>query len=154
MGNDSLATSLTTSFADSLPPRSQTRPRPLLADSPFLFVDSSLVVSPRRYDEEVPRRQRSFIDRIKDHIGFSLIAVVVLFLILRVLGVRATISALVMSLLLTLGLNVGLSYYYEWRARREALNPPRRRSDTSRDSRGQVEWFREDEPARHDDYRR
>ncbi len=61
---------------------------------------------------------RSLGRRIRDQLWFSVIAILVLFLVLRVLGVRSTMSSFFLSVVLTIGLNVGLSYFYEHRARR------------------------------------
>lgn len=54
---------------------------------------------------------------MRDHLGFSVIAIGVLFILLRLLGVRATFAGLALSVAITLALNVGLSYYYDHRAR-------------------------------------
>jgi Flp pilus assembly protein TadB len=66
----------------------------------------------------VAPRSRGLTARIRDQIGFSLVAVLVLFIVLRLLGVRNTVAGFFFSVLLTIGLNVGLSYFYEYRARR------------------------------------
>ncbi|ASK66504.1 hypothetical protein CFK39_12565 [Brachybacterium avium] len=87
------------------------------------------------------RRPRSLVQRVRDHIGFSVIAIGVLFIVLRLLGVRSTFAGFVLSVVITLGLNVGLSYYNEHRAR----NPrPQRQPRSGGDIR-----FREDD-RRHD----
>lgn len=62
-------------------------------------------------------RSRSLTRRIRDQIGFSLVAVLVLFMVLRVFGVRSSVAGLGLSIVLTLALNVGLSYIGEQRAR-------------------------------------
>lgn len=41
------------------------------------------------------------------------------FVVLSLMGIKAKFASLVLSILLTLALNVGLSYYYEWRRDRE-----------------------------------
>ncbi|MGY5763985.1 hypothetical protein ACXET9_02130 [Brachybacterium sp. DNPG3] len=65
-----------------------------------------------------PAPQRGLVQRIRDHLGFSVGAIVVLFVVLRLLGFRSTLTGLLLSVLITLALNVGLSYYYDQRARR------------------------------------
>lgn len=78
---------------------------------------------------------------MRDHIGFSVVAIGVLFIVLRLLGVRSTFAGFAMSVAITLALNVGLSYYQEHRAR----NPrPQRQVRGGGDIR-----FREDD-RRHD----
>lgn len=76
-------------------------------------------------------RSRSLTRRIRDQIGFSLVAVLVLFMVLRVFGVRSSVASLVLSIVLTLALNVGLSYIGEQRAR----SARRRAADDARDPR-------------------
>lgn len=76
-------------------------------------------------------RSRSLTRRIRDQIGFSLVAVLVLFMLLRVFGVRSSVAGLVLSIVLTLALNVGLSYIGEQRAR----SARRRAGGGSRDPR-------------------
>lgn len=83
------------------------------------------------------RRSRSLVQRVRDHLGFSIVAIGVLFIVLRLLGMRSTLGGFVLSVGITLALNVGLSYYYEHRAR----NPrPRREPRGGGDIR-----FREDD---------
>ena len=95
-------------------------------------------------------RSRSLVQRVRDHLGFSVVAIGVLFIVLRLLGVRSTFAGFAMSVAITLALNVGLSYYSEYRARH-----PR----PAREARGGGDIrFREDDPrpARreyHDDDR-
>jgi hypothetical protein len=60
---------------------------------------------------------RSLVQRVRDHLGFSIVAIGVLFIVLRLLGMRSTLGGFVLSVGITLALNVGLSYYYERRAR-------------------------------------
>ncbi len=55
--------------------------------------------------------------RVRDHLGFSVVEIGVLFIVLRLLGVRSTVAGFAMSVAITLALNVGLSYYQEHRAR-------------------------------------
>ena len=74
---------------------------------------------------------------MRDHIGFSVIAIGVLFIVLRLVGVRSTFAGFALSVVITLGLNVGLSYYNDHRAR----NPrPQRQARGGGDIR-----FREDD---------
>lgn len=61
--------------------------------------------------------------RIRDHLTFSVVAVLALFFILRLLGIRSSVAGLFLSILITLALNVGLSYLTEARARSRARNP-------------------------------
>lgn len=72
----------------------------------------------------MPRRSRSFLQRIRDQIGFSLVTLLVLFMLLRLVGVRSTVASFVLSLVVTVGLNVALSYWSEHRAARP-VPPPR-----------------------------
>ncbi|WP_245851105.1 hypothetical protein [Brachybacterium vulturis] len=89
------------------------------------------------------RRPRSLVQRVRDHIGFSVVTIGVLFILLRVAGVRSTFAGFALSVVITLGLNVGLSYYNDHRAR----NPrPQRQARGGGDIR-----FREDD--RRDDLR-
>ena len=62
-------------------------------------------------------RPRSFTARIRDHIGFSVVAIGVVFIVLRLLGVRSTFAGFALSVGITLALNVGLSYYNDYRAK-------------------------------------
>jgi hypothetical protein len=83
------------------------------------------------------RRPRSLVQRVRDHLGFSVVAIGVLFVVLRLVGVRSTFVGFAMSVGITLALNVGLSYYHDHRARH-----PR----PARESRGGGDIrFREDE---------
>lgn len=63
------------------------------------------------------RRPRSLTQRVRDHLGFSVVAIGVLFIVLRLVGVRSTFAGFALSVVITLGLNVGLSYFNEHRAR-------------------------------------
>ena len=90
------------------------------------------------------RPSRSFVQRVRDHLGFSIVAIGVLFIVLRLLGMRSTLGGFVLSVGITLALNVGLSYYYERRAR---SSRPRQAARGGGDIR-----FREDD--RHDEDRR
>ena len=86
--------------------------------------------------------RRSLTQRIRDTLGFSVVAILVLFVILRLLGVRSTFSSFFLSVVITIALNVGLSYWNESSARRRSAqgrsydHAPRRDSD--------IRW-REDE---------
>lgn len=62
----------------------------------------------------------------------------VLFVVLRFVGVRSTLASFVMSVVITIGLNVGLSYYHDFRARRGPSRAPR--------SGGDIRW-RDEDPA-------
>ena len=106
--------------------------------------------APRRgvYDVGMSRRSRTLAQRVRDHIGFSVVAIGVLFVVLRLLGLRSTVAGFALSVGITLALNVGLSYYYDHRAK----NPrPERRGRGGGDIR-----FREDDSfdERRDDSRR
>lgn len=46
-----------------------------------------------------------------------MIAIGVVFIVLRLVGVRSTFAGFVMSVAITLALNVGLSYYSDYRAK-------------------------------------
>ena len=81
---------------------------------------------------------------MRDHLGFSIVAIGVLFIVLRLLGMRSTLGGFVLSVGITLALNVGLSYYYERRARSARPRPEARGGGDIR--------FREDD--RHDEDRR
>jgi len=89
------------------------------------------------------RRPRSLVQRVRDHLGFSVIAIGVLFILLRLVGVRSTFAGFVLSVAITLALNVGLSYYNEHRARNPRPQRPARGGGDIR--------FREDD-RRHDPY--
>lgn len=54
-----------------------------------------------------------------DHLFFSVVVMTLFFVVLSLMGIKARFASLVLSILLTLALNVGLSYYYEWRRDRE-----------------------------------
>ncbi|NMA77904.1 MAG: hypothetical protein GX960_11720 [Actinomycetales bacterium] len=83
------------------------------------------------------RRPRGLVQRVREHIGFSVIAIGVLFIVLRLVGVRSTFAGFALSVGITLALNVGLSYYNDYRAR----NPrPQRETRGGGDIR-----FREDD---------
>ena len=69
------------------------------------------------YHDRMSPRPRSLTQRIRDTLGFSVVAILVLFILLRLVGVRSTIPSLFLSIIITIGLNVGLSYYYDHRAR-------------------------------------
>lgn len=98
----------------------------------------------RVYDGGMSRPSRSLVQRVRDHLGFSIVAIGVLFIMLRLLGMRSTLGGFVLSVGITLALNVGLSYYYERRARSPR---PRRQTRGGGDIR-----FREDD--RYDEDRR
>lgn len=67
-----------------------------------------------------PRPQRRTLrQRIMDHLFFSVVVMTLFFVVLSLLGIKAKFASLVLSILLTLALNVGLSYYYEWRRDRD-----------------------------------
>lgn len=83
----------------------------------------------RHYDAPMSPRPRSVTQRIRDQIGFSLVAVLVLFVLLRFVGVRSTFASFALSVIATVVLNVGLSYYYEHRARRAPARAPRADAD-------------------------
>lgn len=68
----------------------------------------------------------------------------VLFIGLRFVGVRSTIASFFLSVVLTILLNVGLSYYYEARARRNAGSDPRRRD-------ADIRWREDDDRGYRDD---
>src|SRR5690625_4013587 len=63
------------------------------------------------------RRSRSLVQRIRDHIVFSVVAIGELFIVLRLLGMRSTVAGVAFSVGVALALKVGLSYYNEYRAR-------------------------------------
>ncbi len=67
-----------------------------------------------------PRPKRKTLrQRIMDHLFFSIVVMTLFFVVLSLMGIKAKFASLVLSILLTLALNVGLSYYYEWRRDRE-----------------------------------
>ncbi len=86
------------------------------------------------------RASRGLVQRVREHIGFSVVAIGVLFVVLRLVGIRSTFAGFAMSVLITLALNVGLSYYQEYRAKNPKKQPAPRGGGDIR--------FRED-----DDYR-
>ncbi|EYT50706.1 hypothetical protein M3C58_05030 [Brachybacterium muris] len=89
----------------------------------------------------MPRR-RSLTQRIRDTLGFSVVAILVLFIILRLVGVRSTFSSFFLSVVITIALNVGLSYWGEHSARRRSQQDRSYDDRTRRDS--DIRW-REDE---------
>ena len=67
-----------------------------------------------------PRPKRKTLrQRIMDHLFFSVVVMTLFFVVLSLMGIKAKFASLVLSILITLALNVGLSYYYEWRRDRE-----------------------------------
>lgn len=86
------------------------------------------------------RRSRSLARRVREHLGFSVIAIGVLFVVLRLLGVRSTFAGFLLSVGITLALNVGLSYYNDHRAR----NP---RPRTAPRGGGDIRWREDDRPG-------
>ena len=43
------------------------------------------------------RRSRTLAQRVRDHIGFSVVAIGVLFVVLRLLGLRSTVAGFALS---------------------------------------------------------
>ncbi|GAA1484359.1 hypothetical protein [Brachybacterium fresconis] len=86
------------------------------------------------------RRSRSLARRVREHLGFSVIAIGVLFVVLRLLGVRSTFAGFLLSVGITLALNVGLSYYNDHRSR----NP---RPRTAPRGGGDIRWREDDRPG-------
>ena len=62
---------------------------------------------------------------MRRQIGTSLVILLVLFMLLRLAGIKSTVAGFVLSLVVTVLLNVGLSYVAEHRARRPATAPVR-----------------------------
>ncbi|MGO2535923.1 MAG: hypothetical protein ACTIB2_02180 [Brachybacterium tyrofermentans] len=85
------------------------------------------------------RRSRSLATRVREHIGFSVIAIGVLFIVLRLLGVRSTFAGFMLSVGITLALNVGLSYYNDRRARSA-------RPQVTPRGGGDIRWREDDRP--------
>lgn len=80
-------------------------------------------------------RRKTLGQRIKDHLFFSVVSMTVIFVGLSLVGIKAKFGSLVLSILLTLALNVGLTYYYEHKTRKaerdwEAGRVPHRPRDT------------------------
>ena len=73
------------------------------------------------------RRPRTLFQRVREHIGFSVIAIGVLFVLLRLLGLRSTFAGFVLSVGITLALNVALSYYSDYRAKHPRPQRPSER---------------------------
>lgn len=86
------------------------------------------------------RRSRSLVQRVREHLGFSVVAIGVLFVVLRLVGVRSTFMGFVLSVGITLALNVGLSYYQDRRAR----NP---RPQVAPRGGGDIRWREDDRPG-------
>lgn len=83
-----------------------------------------------------PRPKRKTLrQRIMDHLFFSVVVMTLFFVVLSLMGIKAKFASLVLSILITLALNVGLSYYYEWRRdrEREAIRDGRTHSREGRD---------------------
>lgn len=72
---------------------------------------------------------------MRRQIGSSLVILLVLFMLLRLAGIKSTVAGFVLSLVVTVLLNVGLSYYSEYRSRRPA------KATTPRD--GDIRWREE-----------
>ena len=87
------------------------------------------------------RRSRNLVQRVRDHIVFSVVAIGVLFIVLRLLGMRSTVAGFVFSVGITLALNVGLSYYNDYRAR----SPERRPAPSGG---GDIRWREDEAPSR------
>lgn len=85
------------------------------------------------------RRTRSLAVRVREHLVFSVLAIGVLFIVLRLVGVRSTFMGFVMSVGITLALNVGLSYYHDRRAKN-----PRPRVEAR--GGGDIRWREDDRP--------
>ena len=97
------------------------------------------------------RRPRSLTARIRDHIGFSVVAIGVVFIVLRLLGVRSTFTGFAMSVGITLALNVGLSYFTDYRAKHPRTQPAPRGGDIRfRDDNRSLDDRRYDPRAGHD----
>lgn len=92
------------------------------------------------------RRPRTLVQRIRDHLAFSVIAILILFIVLRLLGIRSTFTGFLMSVGITIALNVGLSYFSEFQARRNRDRPAPRGG-------GDIRW-RDDVADPRDDARR
>lgn len=86
------------------------------------------------------RRSRSLVQRVREHIVFSVVAIGVLFIVLRLVGVRSTFAGFVMSVGITLALNIGLSYYNDHRARSPRRPTPSRGG-------GDIRWREDDAPS-------
>lgn len=61
--------------------------------------------------------------RVRDQLAFSVVAILVILIALRAVGIRSSVASLVLSILVTLFLNVGLSYWSEHRSRTAARRP-------------------------------
>ncbi|MFC7374044.1 hypothetical protein ACFQS2_08260 [Brachybacterium sp. GCM10030267] len=85
------------------------------------------------------RRNRSLAQRIREHLGFSVVAIGVLFIVLRLVGVRSTFAGFALSVAITLALNVGLSYYNDRRARSPRPHVEQRGG-------GDIRWREDDRP--------
>lgn len=97
----------------------------------------------RGYDGAVPTPSRSLGQRLRSQLVFSVVAVLALFVVLRMLGLRSPVSSIVLSVLLTLALNVGLSYLTDSRARRarpRTHRPARRPVEPSRRRDADIRW--------------
>src|SRR5699024_3266669 len=79
--------------------------------------------------------------RLRDHIVFSVVAIGVLCIVLRLLGMRSTVAGFAFSVGITLALNVGLSYYNDYRAR-----SPKRRTVPA--GGGDIRWREDEAPLR------
>lgn len=87
--------------------------------------------------------------RFRDQIAFSVAAVLVMVLVLRVLGVRSPVSSIFLSVLLTVGLNAALAAWGQHRERRARENQriARRRDERRRPARAggaDIRWRDED----------
>ena len=93
----------------------------------------------------VAPRSRSFSARVRDQLAFSVVAVLILFFLLKLVGIRSTFAGLFLSVVVTILLNVGLTYLGDARARhaRRTDRPAR----PARPSDGDIRW-REEERRR------
>lgn len=74
-------------------------------------------------------KRKTLGQRIKDHLFFSVVVMTAIFVVLSLIGIKARFASLLLSILITLALNVGLSYFYEHRANKNFEAQPVRDAD-------------------------
>src|SRR5699024_5169307 len=106
--------------------RAASRSRPVCPDTAASVAGSSRggcygASSGHRYDERVSRLSRSMVQRMRVSIVVSVGAIGLLFIVLRLLGMRSTVAGFAISVGITLALNDGLSHYNDYRPRSLSL---------------------------------
>lgn len=83
------------------------------------------------------------VQRMRDQLMFSVVSILLLFVVLRVVGVRSSVGSIVLSIALTVMLNVALTYWADSRDAREQRRGARR--EPMRGG-GDIRWREDDRP--------